>query len=58
MWERKDESHPAICTRVVVTISYDDMDVQEWDDQHEHTYSNYVRTQDVTFWRPAGGDEW
>ena len=24
------------------------MDVQEWDDQHEHTYSNYVRTQDVT----------
>ena len=22
--------------------------VQEWDDQHEHTYSNYVRTQDVT----------
>ena len=24
------------------------MDVQERDDQHEHTYSNYVRTQDVT----------
>ena len=24
------------------------MDVQEWDDQHELTYSNYVRTQDVT----------
>ena len=24
------------------------MDVQEWDDQHEPTYSNYVRTQDVT----------
>ena len=23
------------------------MDVQEWDDQHEHTYSNHVRTQDV-----------
>ena len=24
------------------------MDVQEWDDLHELTYSNYVRTQDVT----------
>ena len=24
------------------------MDAQEWDDQHELTYSNYVRTQDVT----------
>ncbi len=24
------------------------MDVQVWDDQHEPTYSNYVRTQDVT----------
>ena len=24
------------------------MDVQEWDDQHELTYSSYVRTRDVT----------
>ena len=29
-------------------IAIHGMDVQEWDDQHEHTYSNYVRTQDVT----------
>ena len=33
------------------------MAVQKQDDQHEHTFSNYVRIRDVSR-RPAWGDEW
>ena len=41
-WRSKDE----LISDVLLWPPH--MDVQEWDDQHEHTYSNYVRTQDVT----------
>ena len=41
-WRSKDE----LISDVLLWTPH--MDVQEWDDQHEHTYSNYVRTQDVT----------
>ena len=38
----------SICFLAMYSCGPPHMDVQEWDDQHEHTYSNYVRTQDVT----------
>ena len=41
-WRSKDE----LISDVLLWTPH--MDVQEWDDQHEPTYSNYVRTQDVT----------
>ena len=41
-WRSKDE----LISDVLLWTPH--MDVQEWDDQHELTYSNYVRTQDVT----------
>ena len=40
--EKQGRAHKR-CTPVDPTV-----DVQEWDDQHGLTYSNYVRTQDVT----------
>ena len=41
-WRSKDE----LISDVLLWTPH--MDVQEWDDQHELTYSSYVRTQDVT----------
>ena len=44
-WRSKDE---LISDVLVCSCGPPHMDVQEWDDQHELTYSSYVRTRDVT----------